>query len=89
MSLIFDRFPSRKKAENFAAFIEGKYGLKGQIFEDETAAMVHEPFPYKLDPSIVHIDRPGDDHLEVEDILKIEEAVEAEVRAFGGTFAGT
>ena len=51
--------------------------------------MEHDPFPYKLDPPVVHIDRPGDDHLEVEDILKIEEAVEAEVRAFGGTFAGT
>jgi hypothetical protein len=58
MSLIFDRFLP-KKAENFAAFIEGKYGPKGQIFEDETGAMEHDPFPYKPDPPIVHIDRPG------------------------------
>jgi hypothetical protein len=86
MSLIFDRFPSRDKAESFVAEIQRKFGLAGLVFDDEESAFEHDPFPYSLEAPIVYIDRPGIDH---PDHYEIERAVEARVEAFRGEFAGT
>jgi hypothetical protein len=87
MSLIFDRFPRRKKAEAFLRFVKETYGLDGQVFDDEQTASYYDPFPSRVDPPIVHINRPmdlrGPDRIEVETLI-----IEA-VSKFGGTFAGT
>jgi hypothetical protein len=84
MSLIFDRFPSRAAATMFVAHVQNKFGLAGQIFDDQESAMAHDPFPWVLDPPIVHIDRP-----DLDDATEIEDTVAARVEFFGGTFAGT
>jgi hypothetical protein len=81
MSLIFDRFPSRDKAEGFVAEIQKRFGLAGLVFDDEESAFEHDPFPYSLEAPIVHIDRSDD--------YEIERAVEERVTSFGGGFAGT
>jgi hypothetical protein len=81
MSLIFDRFPSRDKAESFVAEIQKRFGLAGLVFDDEESAFEHDPFPYSLEAPIVHIDRSDD--------YEIERAVEERVTSFGGGFAGT
>ena len=93
MSLIFDRFPSRDKAESFVAVIQKEFNLAGQIFDDSDSAQEHDPFPWVLDPPVVHIDRPDikmdDIDEEIAHNIAIEEAVEDRVTDFGGTFAGT
>jgi hypothetical protein len=80
MSLIFDRFHSRDKAESFIAEIQKKFGLAGLVFDDEESAFEHDPFPYSLEAPIVHIDRSD---------LEIEHTVKARVQVLGGEFAGT
>jgi hypothetical protein len=86
MSLIFDRFPTREKAEEFVKDIHTEFGLDGQIFDDVATAMEHDIFPYELDPTIVHIDRPDMDD---DNAFEIEKRVEERVTQFGGVFAGT
>jgi hypothetical protein len=81
VSMIFDRSPSRERAEAFRAAVKAAVGLDGQIFDTEAAAHEHDPFPWRLDPPIVHVDRCDD--------LDVEDRVERRVALFGGTFAGT
>jgi hypothetical protein len=86
VSLIFNKFPSRKAAELFVTAIQKDFGLDGQVFDDEESAFEHDMFPFRLKPPIVHIDRidfdrPG--HLEIQD------QVIERVTDFRGEFAGT
>lgn len=60
VSLIFDRFPSHECAEAFRVAVKEKFKLDGQIFDTVTAAQKHDPFPFQLEPPIVHIDRHDD-----------------------------
>jgi hypothetical protein len=81
VSMIFDRFPSRDRTEAFRAFAKDEFGLDGQVFDTDDAAQEHDPFLYRLDPPVVHIDRSDDE--------TVERRVVDLVTAFGGTFAGT
>jgi hypothetical protein len=81
VSMIFDRFSSRERAEAFRAAVMAEIGLEGQIFDTVTAAQEHDPFPGRLEPLIVHIDRSDD--------RDVEERVVQRATSFGGTFAGT
>jgi hypothetical protein len=86
MSLIFDGFPSKEKAEAFVSNIREKFGLNGLVFDDVETAMEHDVFPYELNVPIVHIDRPD---MYRDDALKIERRIQQSVKQFGGVFAGT
>ena len=86
MSMIFDGFASMEQAEAFVAAVKQQYGLDGQTFADEAEAMEHDPFPWRLDPPIVHVDRmPVDSHI----ASKVESAVGDYVGEFGSVYAGT
>jgi hypothetical protein len=90
MSMIFDQFANRQKAEDFVRAVKKDYGLEGQIFDNEEAAYEHDWFPFPLLPPIVHIDRPENfDRFSRDDCLRIETEVEGLGGLFGGTFAGT
>lgn len=80
MSLIFDGFPSAAHAADFALAIERDYGLTTAQFASVAESDAADPFPYALTPPIVHVARTD----EVD-----ERAIETEVEAFGGRFAGT
>jgi hypothetical protein len=81
MSLIFDHFKTLKRAEEFAQVVRGRYGLDAQVFDSDEEAQEHDPFPWRQEPPVVHVDRSDD--LDVE--LEIEELV----RDYGGEHAGT
>lgn len=78
--LIFDGFKSSDKAKEFAAHVGQMFGGKATVFVDQVSADKIDPFPFKLVPPIVQVDRGDDD---------FEEAVINSVPAFTGTFAGT
>ncbi len=82
MSMIFDRFPTRARAEAFRAAVKAEFDLDGQVFDTDAAAQSHDPFPFRLEPPIVHVDRH-------DDAAAVEERVIRLVAIFGGTFAGT
>lgn len=84
MSMIFDRFPTRERGEAFRAAVKVEIGLDGQVFDTVAAAQEHDPFPFRLDPPIVHIDRSGEGLTGA-----VEKRVIALAASFGGTFAGT
>jgi hypothetical protein len=86
MSMIFDGFPTRDKAEEFVKDIHAEFGLGGLVFDDMESAMEHDVFPFELNPTIVHIDRPDMDD---DNAREIEKRVEGRVTQFGGVFAGT
>jgi hypothetical protein len=96
MCMIFDNFPTREQADNFAAEIKQRFFCRVDVFgsqEDmETPApaafggnrdskLLWDVFPFQLTAPIVLVDRDGDYTQE----LQIEKAVVL----FGGTFAGT
>lgn len=85
--LIFDRFPSRAKAEQFATTVEKEFGLATQICESQQESDRIAPFPFRLALPIVLVKRP--EGYDMEDLLKEERVVEERVRTFGGIFAGT
>jgi hypothetical protein len=87
MSLIFDQFPSRQKAEEFVNAVKACFDLDGQVFDDEGTAQEHDLFPFPLYPPIVHIDRAEAE--EVSSRLTLESKVRGLVHAFGGDYAGT
>jgi hypothetical protein len=87
MSLIFDNFPSKQVAEAFRNHVRKTYGQESQIFDSQAEANAHDPFPFKLVPPIVHVDRLEHDNSDVE--INIETNIEKSVRIFGGQFAGT
>ena len=79
--MIFDRFPSRQKAEEFVETVCRDFNLQGWVFDDEESASLSDEFPYRLEPPIVHIERSG--------YLAVEQGVRDCVEKFGGRFAGT
>lgn len=81
MSLIFDRFPSMERAQAFAAHVEATFSHETQVFDSQERANENDPFPFKLDGPIVHVER-------FEDYSHEDEIIQA-VRSFDGTFAGT
>ena len=80
MSMIFDGFPTMADAEAFVAHVKDRYGLDGQTFDSVDAAMAHDPFPFVLNPPVVHIERTDS---------AIEQQIWDAVTPFGGEFAGT
>ena len=89
MSLIFDGFPSTSNAVAFVAKVKERFGLHGQVFATDDEAYTDDPRPWACDPPIVHIDRVKDDGQPLEELVALEEQVEASVDDFGGVFCGT
>lgn len=85
MSLIFHQL-TESQARAFAAEVRQKYGLTGDVCARQDDSDKIDPFPQRLDPFIVLIDRPD---IENPNALKIEQAIEDLVIDFGGEFAGT
>jgi hypothetical protein len=104
MRLIFE-FDEMKRAEEFVAAVKERFGLDGQTFDDADAAFNHDPFPWVLNPPIVHIDRvpwhpeheakmrkylsPEQCTGDYRDRVAFEEQVETFATEFGGKFVGT
>lgn len=80
--LIFDGFPTRKHAEDFAKEINTKFNRKCYIHDTIEDAQAADPFPFQLTPPIVHIERDYDNFAH-------ETAIEVTVKQYKGTFAGT
>jgi hypothetical protein len=72
-SLFFDSFPSRAKAEEFAAAIEAKFGKNTKIADDAELGA-------DLVPPIVYVER--DDEIEREEVEEL-------VGDFSGRYVGT
>lgn len=87
MSMIFDQFKTRERAEAFAAEAKRVSELDGQVFDTQEEAFEHDPFPYELTGFIVHIDRP-DSGSDRDDAIT-ETAVQRIAPEYGGIFAGT
>lgn len=81
MSLIFDRFPSAAKAEEFATHVRETFSREAEVFATRDESDAHDPFPFALDGPIVHVERFED--------YSQEEAIIQTVRSFDGAFAGT
>lgn len=80
MAMIFDRFPSMIHAEGFAEHVAERFGLETEVFTDRDASDASDPFPFALDPPIVHVERAGE---------ATERLLESIAKACGGVFAGT
>ena len=104
MCLIFDKFPSKEKADAFAVTVKEEFGLEAEVFDSQEASEegLNDPnttglrdwFPQRLDPPIVLTDLiDWDESLSRQDdidrIVAAEGRVEKAVEPFGGTFAGT
>ena len=81
MPLIFDGFASLEDAQRFADTTRALHGLEAQVFSSAARAHAIDPFPYGLNPPVVHIERV--------DAGALEHEIEESVRDFGGRFAGT
>lgn len=79
--LIFDRFRDLAGANAFKANCSSMFGKSAEIFLDDNAAFVNDPFPYELDPPIVHVERDDD--------IDVEQQIIRSVALFQGEFAGT
>ena len=78
--LIFDRFPSRDKAEAFASAVTQRDGLSATVYDSQDESNAVDPFPFQLHPPIVLVERS---------LPSIEQALEKWVSVFGGQVAGT
>lgn len=87
MSLIFDKFSTLAQAESFASFVENQFGLGTQTYDNEGEAQLADPFPWRLDAPIVHVDRVYPDGTET--TIEQEERIQLLVQDYDGTFAGT
>jgi hypothetical protein len=80
---IFHRFPTREKADEFAAAITEQYNRKTFVYYSSQAESdATDVFPFRLDPPIVHVD-----NFELRDPER--DAIRDSVEKFGGEFAGT
>ena len=77
--MIFDRFPSKEKAEQFAADVSAAFGRQATVHDSQRDAETRDVFPWQLDPPIVMVDR--DDGT--------DDPISEMVESYGGTFAGT
>jgi hypothetical protein len=82
--LIFDGFPSRGEAEQFAGTLSGRFGLAAVVCDSQAESNAIDPFPFRLDPPIVLSRRPAGD---------VDPGCEPDLVALaeshGGKFAGT
>lgn len=76
--LIFDKFPTRQAADEFAADVTRDFQLKTEVFDDADEAWSADPGPYELTAPVVHVQRCDD-----------EAPVVERVESFGGDFVGT
>jgi len=79
--MIFDGFPNRQAAEDFAEHIHTKYQRRTWICDSQADSDELDPFPFMLNPPIVLVDRLEDS--------SGESRIERAVGKFGGRFAGT
>jgi hypothetical protein len=79
--LVFDRFPTRERAEAFASAVTERFSKRATVHDTEEEAMRVDLYIWGMEPWIVLVER--DDEFRDED-----EIVEL-VRAFGGTYEGT
>lgn len=79
--LIFDRFPNRRKAAEFAS------RTNGGVYFNQDASDIVDPFPSKLKPPIVLVPRAETADGDIDP--KKEDEIIAKVRKFRGQFAGT
>jgi hypothetical protein len=79
--LIFYRFPSRKKAEAYAMCVTEKYGRSATVYDTQEQSAAVDPFPFRLLPPIVLVERDEE--------LTLEDEIAATVKRYGGKFAGT
>lgn len=86
--LIFDSFPDKKSAENFATTVAAIFnGLKGSVYDSQDKSNRVDPFPFVLNPPIVLITRPEYKDIDLE--YNVERFIEKLVIKFDGEFAGT
>lgn len=78
--MIFDSFPSLRKAHEFAETVTLTFGLDVTVFNDVEQAQKQDLFPYPLVVPIVHVARASE---------SVERRVTALVSHFGGEYAGT
>jgi hypothetical protein len=55
--LIFDSFPTRTTAEDFAKEITAKFALEATVFDSQKDSNAVDPFPFALSPPIVLVER--------------------------------
>ena len=79
--MIFDEFPTRQAAQDFAKHIQSKYKRQTWICDSQVESDEIDPFPFGLNPPIVLVDR-------LEDYSGQDQIVRA-VHSFQGRFAGT
>jgi len=104
VSLIFDGFPSlQAAADSRRAALDSEPELAGALFLTMSDSDHYDPFPFHLDPPVVHIERAEWDPRLLEDVEigsaawleaiapsgRREETLEKLAAAFGGRFAGT
>ena len=74
--LIFHRFPSRALAEDFANTAK-RFGLVATIYRTQAESGKVDPYPFKLRPPIVLVERSACDSL-----------MDSFANFYGGYFAG-
>lgn len=79
--LIFHAFASLSEAEAFAASVQVTNKLSATVYETQEASNAVDPFPWRLTPPIVLVERTDEEG--------VEESLEEKVKCFGGSFAGT
>jgi len=79
--LIFDSFPDRQAAEDFATHLQNEEKLGSSIYDSQDESNKVDPFPFELKPPIVLVSRLG--------WTKDELRVQRSVLKFKGRFAGT
>jgi hypothetical protein len=84
--LVFDRFPSRDSAQEFAAEIVARFGKKAWIFDNLDEAQQANPVSFDRTPPIVHTERHHGP--KADENNAVEDAIKARVKRFGGEYAG-
>lgn len=79
--LIFDGFPNRNAAEGFSQHIQAEYKRDAKVYDSQADSNAVDPFPFRLNPPIVLVERKDD--------YSDEEEIERSVKNFNGSFAGT
>jgi len=77
-SLIFDGFRTEGDAQAFIYGVGGAWHLDAKLFRSVAEAMAHDPFPWELEPPIVHVERAEPE---------VERKVAELASQFGGVFA--
>jgi hypothetical protein len=85
--LIFDQFPAREKAEQFAEQVKRQFQIGATVYDSQDESNVVDVFPFKLWPPIVLVDRR--DGETADESVALEDEVRSLVVDFSGEFAGT